>query len=80
MDYPEGVKEELDRITALDPENLTDYDLGFLRARQSYLDYQQTKKFEKVLGVEIAAPKVAEDLPFDGVVTEAPPKPKAKKK
>ena len=48
---PEGLKEELDRIIAQDPDKLSDYDAGFLRARAAYLDYNDVVKFAKILKV-----------------------------
>lgn len=49
MVYPEGVREELDRISILDPKNLTPEDAAFLRARRDYLDPLEKDKFFAVL-------------------------------
>jgi hypothetical protein len=51
MIYPEGVKEELDRIVLQDPDKLSPEDLAYLRARAFYLDYNDVVKFAKVLKV-----------------------------
>lgn len=49
MIYPEGVREELDRICLQDPDKLSPEDLGFLRARRDYLDAPEKEKFATVL-------------------------------
>ena len=45
--------DELARIVVLDPQQLSPLEIGFLRARVSYLNSDQVHKFESVLEVEV---------------------------
>ena len=42
-------REELDRIVAIEPVALTEYEAGFLRARRDYLTKEQTEVYADVL-------------------------------
>jgi len=42
-------QQELDRILGLDPNELTEYEVGFLRARRSYLSEEQKAVYADVL-------------------------------
>jgi len=44
----------LDEITSKSVQDLTEGDIAFLKARQSYLSNDQKEKFAEVLGEEIA--------------------------
>lgn len=54
-------KEKLNRITSTDPEALTEGDKKFLRARRSYLNKTNKKKFEGVLKAKEVKPEVVKD-------------------
>ena len=49
---PEEFLEVLKKITQKDLHELTEYDITFLRARESYLTPEEKNKFAKVLGIE----------------------------
>jgi hypothetical protein len=42
-------REELDRILAIEPAALSESEIGFLRARRSYLTKEQTEVYADVL-------------------------------
>lgn len=46
----EKTQEFLEEILNKNPEDLTRYEAGFLRARASYLTYEQKQTFSKALG------------------------------
>jgi hypothetical protein len=66
---PEDTQAELNRITSITPKELTEYEIGFLRARGQYLRPEQVAVFSEVLGVTkkvVTKEKVTkvEDDPF----------------
>jgi hypothetical protein len=57
MKISEDLQKALDQVTGKDLIELNDADRGFLRARASYLNREQRKKFESVLGGETPVQK-----------------------
>lgn len=54
---------ELNRILGLDPNELSEYEAGFLRARRDYLSEEQKAVYADVLkGVEAPAPAETEEV------------------
>ena len=56
-------QEYLNKILAKTPETLNEYEIGFLRARSSYLKKAQLEEYESVLN-----PKVKNQTPTKGTV------------
>lgn len=71
-------KEELERILALNPEELTAHDIKFLNARRDYLNKEQRRVFASKL-VDEDAPDILNNLNQDGVNEPASAKPEAPK-
>jgi hypothetical protein len=62
MMNPEA-KAELDRILSLDKGELSESDMGFLRARRSYLTEEQKVVYADILGTTETAPEPEEKAP-----------------
>jgi hypothetical protein len=66
-------QKRLEEIIATGPDSITDADAGFLRARRSYLNAEQTKVFEVALHADESATEPAAESE-----TEKPAKKPAK--
>lgn len=64
----EEFKIVLQKITAKDPEELTETDIIFLKARASYLSEEEKKKFAEILGSKESSEKI------EGEIEEIKPK------
>lgn len=81
MFYPTGVKEELDRICALDPKRLLPEDAAYLRARRYYLDPKDEEKFMDVLEADLSVePTNPEDVEEARALKESEEEPEEPKK
>ena len=80
-------QEYLDKVTGIEADQLQEHEKAFLRARVSYLDKKQLKKYASVLKAKPAKPEVAPELdpdtnpfpPKDPTVEEVKKDKKAKK-